>query len=68
VICGHLGIDPTLDHTGGTRGWAGDSPLIHLDTQKIRSLGWEPTVGIKDAVVRTLDWLDAHPRIVEEAR
>jgi UDP-glucose 4-epimerase len=68
VICGHLGIDPVLEHTGGKRGWAGDSPLIHLDTTKIRGLGWAPTVTIKDAVVRTLEWLDAHPRIVEEAR
>jgi UDP-glucose 4-epimerase len=68
VITGHLGIDPVLEHTGGVRGWAGDSPLIHLDTAKIRRLGWSPTVGIKDAVVRTLDWLDAHPRIVKEAR
>ena len=50
VICGHLGIAPVLEHTGGTRGWAGDSPLIHLDTTKIRALGWEPTVGIRDAV------------------
>jgi UDP-glucose 4-epimerase len=68
VICGHLGITPELEHTGGKRGWAGDSPLIHLDTTKIRGLGWEPTVDIKGAVVRTLDWLQAHPRIVEEVR
>src|SRR4051794_17720930 len=67
VICGHLGISPALEHTGGTRGWAGDSPLIHLDTAKIRALGWAPTIDIKEAVVRTLDWLEAHPRIVEEA-
>jgi UDP-glucose 4-epimerase len=68
VICGHLGITPVLEHTGGTRGWAGDSPLIHLDTTKIRALGWQPTVGIRDAVVRTLEWLEAHPTIVMEAR
>ncbi len=68
VICGHLGISPVLEHTGGTRGWAGDSPLIHLDTAKIRALGWEPTVGIRDAVVKTLEWLEAHPTIVKEAK
>jgi UDP-glucose 4-epimerase len=58
TICGHLGVDPVLEHTGGTRGWAGDSPLIHLDTKKIRSLGWAPTVSIREAVVKTLEWLD----------
>jgi UDP-glucose 4-epimerase len=68
VITGQLDVAPAIEHTGGTRGWAGDSPLIHLDTRKIRALGWEPTVSIRDAVVRTLDWLDAHPGIVEEAR
>src|SRR3954447_11513937 len=68
VICRHLGISPALEHTGGTRGWAGDSPLIHLDTTRIRSLGWAPTVGIRDAVIRTLEWLEAHPQIVQEAR
>ena len=47
-----------LEHTGGIRGWAGDSPLIHLDTAKIRSLGWAPTVSIREAVVKTLEWLE----------
>jgi UDP-glucose 4-epimerase len=68
VICEQLGVRPVLEHTGGTRGWAGDSPLIHLDTTRIRALGWEPTVNIRDAVVRTLEWLDANPTIVEDAR
>ena len=53
---------PALEHTGGTRGWAGDSPLIHLDTRedpraRLGADGWT----IRDAVVRTLDWLEAHP-------
>ena len=68
VITRHLGVAPVLEHTGGTRGWAGDSPLIHLDTARIRALGWAPTIGIRDAVVRTLEWLEAHRQIVEEAR
>jgi UDP-glucose 4-epimerase len=58
TICAHLDIDPVLEHTGGVRGWAGDSPLIHLDTSKIRSLGWAPTVNIREAVVKTLEWLE----------
>jgi UDP-glucose 4-epimerase len=61
LICGHLGLEPTLDYTGGKRGWAGDSPLIHLDCARIRSLGWAPTLNIQAAVVRTLEWFDANP-------
>jgi UDP-glucose 4-epimerase len=68
VITEHLGVRPVLEHTGGLRGWAGDSPLIHLDTTKIRALGWEPKVSIREAVVKTLQWLEANPEIVKEAR
>ena len=55
TICAHLGVDPVLEHTGGIRGWAGDSPLIHLDTAKIRALGWAPTTTIREAIVKTLE-------------
>jgi UDP-glucose 4-epimerase len=63
VITGHLGVRPRLDYTGGSRGWVGDSPLIHLDTTKIRSLGWEPQVRIREAILRTLQWLEDHEQI-----
>lgn len=67
TIVSHLGLSPEIEHSGGRRGWAGDSPLIHLDCAKIRTLGWSPTLGIKDAIVRTLDWFEAHPEIVLES-
>ena len=58
VITEYLGVTPVLEHTGGERGWAGDSPLIHLDTTKIRSLGWAPSLTIRASVIKTLEWLD----------
>jgi UDP-glucose 4-epimerase len=61
VICRQLGVEPELSYTGGTRGWPGDSPLIHLDCARIRKLGWAPTLTIEQAIVRTLDWFAAHP-------
>ena len=68
LIAGHMGVAPVVERTGGRRGWPGDSPLIHLDCARIRSLGWRPSVSIRDAVVRTLDWLEANPyAIAEEA-
>ncbi len=60
VITDYLGVTPAIEHTGGHRGWVGDSPLILLDTARIRGLGWKPQVSIRDAVVRTLDWFEAN--------
>jgi UDP-glucose 4-epimerase len=60
IICEYLGVEPALEYTGGTRGWAGDSPLIHLDCARIRAHGWAPTLTIREAITRTLRWLDAN--------
>jgi UDP-glucose 4-epimerase len=57
IITEQLGLSPQIEHTGGRRGWTGDSPLIHLDTTRIRGLGWEPQLDIPQAVRRTLEWL-----------
>jgi UDP-glucose 4-epimerase len=66
TITAHLGVAPELEYTGGIRGWPGDSPLIHLDCARIRSLGWQPTLPIRDAIRRTVDWLERNPGILEE--
>ena len=37
------GLDPghvELEYTGGNRGWKGDVPIVRLNTDRIRSLGW----------------------------
>ena len=68
VICATLGVDPVVEHTGGRRGWTGDSPLIRLDTSKLRNLGWSPTLTIRGAVARTVEWLEANPAIWQEER
>jgi UDP-glucose 4-epimerase len=60
IIIEQLGLAPEIEHTGGRRGWTGDSPLIHLDTRRIRGLGWEPRLTIRQAVERTLAWLQAN--------
>jgi UDP-glucose 4-epimerase len=60
IITEHLSLSPEIEYTGGRRGWAGDSPLIRLDTSRIRALGWSPKLTIEQALVRTLDWFDAN--------
>jgi UDP-glucose 4-epimerase len=64
----HLGLNPRRRYTGGERGWIGDSPFIFLDTAKIRSLGWRPTLTIRESVLRTLDYLKANPWVLEHCR
>jgi UDP-glucose 4-epimerase len=64
IITEHLGLTPDLDYAGGTRGWPGDSPLILLDTKRLRGLGWSHTVPVAEAVQRTVDWLAANHSIV----
>jgi UDP-glucose 4-epimerase len=65
IITRELGVHPQIEHTGGKRGWAGDSPLIHLDCSRIRSLGWAPTLTIEQGIIRTVQWLQAHPDVFE---
>lgn len=64
-VCEHMGLSPRLIHTGGKRGWVGDSPLIHLDCSRIRSHGWVPTHSIAQAVDRTLRWFDDNPWVFD---
>jgi UDP-glucose 4-epimerase len=67
-ICEHLGVRPRRRYTGGERGWVGDSPFIFLDTAKVRALGWRPKVTIREGVLRTLRYLQANPRLLDERR
>jgi UDP-glucose 4-epimerase len=64
-ICDHLALHPALDYTGGDRGWIGDNPFIFLDCSRIRALGWRPELSIKDGVIRTLEFLQAHPELLD---
>jgi UDP-glucose 4-epimerase len=66
TITAHLGVAPELEYGGGTRGWLGDSPLIHLDCARIRALGWRPTLTIPEGIRRTVDWLQQNPWALEE--
>ena len=64
-ICDHLGLAPRRRYTGGERGWPGDSPFIFLDTTKVRGLGWRPRLTIREGVLRTLEYLQANPSVME---
>ena len=61
IICAALAVTPQLQFTGGDRGWVGDSPKILLDTTRLRGLGWAPRAALKDAIIETLQFLEANP-------
>jgi UDP-glucose 4-epimerase len=65
-IVRRLRLSPQLSFSGGRQGWIGDNPLIHLDTSRIRGLGWRPKRSIKEAVELTVDWLDANRWVFAE--
>jgi UDP-glucose 4-epimerase len=37
-----------------SRGWKGDVPIVRLSTERIRSLGWRPSAGSREALRRSM--------------
>lgn len=59
-ICEELNVKPELEYSGGDRGWIGDNPFIFLDTKRIQALGWKPKYGIREGVIKTVEYLRAN--------
>ncbi len=64
-ICEALEIEPARTYSGGERGWVGDNPFILLDTKKIKSLGWRPSLTIREGILKTLAYLQANTWLFE---
>jgi UDP-glucose 4-epimerase len=48
-----VGLDPAgteVEYGTESRGWKGDVPVVRLSTAKIRSLGWDPSMGSREAL------------------
>jgi len=41
-------------YTGGDRGWKGDVPIVRLDSQKIRKLGWSNQYTTQEAIEKSI--------------
>jgi UDP-glucose 4-epimerase len=59
-ISAAMEVAPQVIYTGGDRGWTGDSPFIFLDTRRIRALGWQPKLSIRDGILKTVAFLHDH--------
>ena len=46
--------DTLLEYTGGSRGWKGDIPIVRLNTDRIRSLGWRNQFGSREALTSSM--------------
>lgn len=64
-ISDYLNLKPSLQYTGGERGWIGDNPFIFLATDRIQQLGWIPTLSIREAIHRTLAYLQDNKWLLE---
>jgi UDP-glucose 4-epimerase len=52
-----LGLDPKtveITYTGGSRGWKGDVPIVRLNTDRIRSLGWANQHNTREALRQSM--------------
>ncbi|MBR9703017.1 SDR family NAD(P)-dependent oxidoreductase [Candidatus Woesearchaeota archaeon] len=66
ILVSGLGLsDVKYNMTGGSRGWKGDSPIVHLDTTKLKKLGWKPEVSIEQGIKNTVTYLKANPQLLE---
>ena len=50
VECLGISPGPVLQYTGGNRGWKGDVPVVRLNTDRIRALGWRCRLGSREAL------------------
>ncbi len=48
---------PVYEFTGGDRGWKGDVPVVRLNTDRIKSLGWRCKLDTRTALQQSLQSL-----------
>lgn len=54
IECLGLTPPPKLEYAGGDRGWRGDVPVVRLNTDRIRSLGWSCRLSSEAAIRQSL--------------
>jgi UDP-glucose 4-epimerase len=69
IVCEEMGLkDVSFRFTGGTRGWVGDSPFVHLDISTIKRAGFLPKVSIERGVRRTVAYLRENAWMLDRRR
>lgn len=65
LIKKHFKTNPKIKYEDKKRGWIGDNPFIYLDTKKIENLGWKPKYTIKEAVLKTIQYLEDNRWVIK---
>lgn len=51
IVVKTMGLDSVAyKYAGGDRGWKGDVPIVRLDSNKIRKMGWNNQYTSKQAI------------------
>jgi UDP-glucose 4-epimerase len=67
VVCQEMGLEGVVYRfAGGTRGWLGDSPFVHLDISRIKREGFVPKIDIREGIRRTVRYLLSNPWLLEK--
>ncbi len=53
-VAGKVG-ETSISYSGGDRGWKGDVPIMRLETEKIRSIGWSNSLTTTQAMRSSLE-------------
>jgi UDP-glucose 4-epimerase len=53
---------PIFEFTGGDRGWKGDVPVVRLNTDRIKNLGWRRNYDTRTALKLSLESLASDER------
>jgi UDP-glucose 4-epimerase len=65
MVVEQMGLEKVrFKFTGGDRGWKGDVPQVRFNIEKIKKIGWNPTLSSDQAVLSTIKSLIQE--IVEE--
>ncbi len=56
-LCAQVAGHREVRYKGGKVGWVGDVPKVVLNSEKLRSVGWAPTLNSRDAMERSLQQL-----------
>lgn len=63
IVCELLELrNVNFQYSGGDRGWKGDVPIVRLNSEKIRGLGWKNKLTANEAIRKSLS------SIIEDAR
>jgi UDP-glucose 4-epimerase len=61
LACEVMGVTPAYRFTGGRGGWAGDVPVVRLESSAIRALGWQNRYSSRQAMREALKAMAGNP-------